>query len=63
MGQRNTNKKLGKTKCTHIGVRFGHPLIFRMRDVSINGLVCDTIRTIINIELNNKVTNISIRFV
>jgi hypothetical protein len=63
MEQKNINKKLGKPKCTHIGVRFGHPLIFRMRDVSINGLVCHTIRTIINIELNNKVTNISIRFV
>jgi len=38
MGQRNTNKKLGKTKCTHIGVRFGHPLIFRMRNDVINNL-------------------------
>jgi hypothetical protein len=56
--------KLGKTKCTHINVYFGHPLIFRMsNDVSINGLVCDTISTIIKIELNNKVNNISIRFV
>ncbi len=61
MGQKNINKKLGKS--TSIPINNSIRIKINSQIQSINGLVWDTIRTIINIELNNNVSNISIRFV
>ena len=66
MGQKNINKKLGKSTLIPINnsIRIKiNSQIHKSTCESINGLVWDMIRTLINIELNNNVSNISIRFV
>ncbi len=52
--------KLGKSKCTHIGVCIGHPLIFRMRSETtslIYQIIYDMISNSIRTPLRNLTDN------